>query len=67
MSERNEKIMESAEKRSKLALEMIRLIAFGERAQEEDPLVRYADPGPPEDVTLPGHKRHNWARRLLGR
>lgn len=33
----------------------------------EDHFAKFADPGPPESVALPAYKRHNWARRLLGR
>lgn len=29
----------------------------------EDPLVKYADPGPPQDVRLPGWKRHLFVLR----
>lgn len=33
----------------------------------EDPLLKFADPGPPQDVRLSRQKRHRWFLRLRGR
>lgn len=64
---RDEIIARSAELRVQNVLEELERIVFGKRLPQEDPLARYADPEPPQGITLPGWKRSRWARRLLGR
>lgn len=59
---RAEVIARSAEMRLDRILEQLR----GPK-EEADPLVRFADPEPPRDVTLPGWRRRRWVRRLMGR
>lgn len=57
---RSEIIRRSAEMRLDRVLE-----EMGIGVREEDSFLRYADPGPPQDVPLPGWKRSRWAKRLL--
>lgn len=63
---REEIITRSAELRVRNIREELRRLVYGD-APPADPLIRYADPEPPRDVTLPAWKRGRWVRRLMRR